>query len=212
MSSPSRAKDAARSLSGIHSPPVRLRACPVLVHCLAPSSQRFTALSPAGLGGLGARAAPRCLGGRLGEFGIRAAGAEPVEFGTVGVGLLLGAFGAGAQVGAERSEAASARSERSRSAPVILPMVTGLASSAALMVVPFFSAASRRRSRHADTRVWPRPAQYSGGRPGPSAEAAGCLHPGNLHTARDALTVVFWLAIGTPVLAAAPVSRDLSYR
>jgi hypothetical protein len=82
-------------------------------------------------------------------------------------------------------------------------MVTGLASSAALITAPFFSAARRRRSRHADTRVWPRPEQYSGGRPGPSAGAAGCPHPGNLHTARDAGTViVFWLAIVSPVVTA----------
>jgi hypothetical protein len=32
-------------------------------------------------------------------------------------------------------------------------MVTGLALSAALTVTPFFSAASRRRSFHADARV-----------------------------------------------------------
>jgi hypothetical protein len=106
---------------------------------------------------------------------------------------------------------ASARSARRSSAPVILAMVSGLASSAGLITVPFFSAASRRRSRHADTRVWPRPAQYSGGRPGPSAEAAGCSHPGNLHTGRD-VVVFFELAIvGAPVVGIAPAFRGFSY-
>ena len=73
---------------------------------------------------------------------------------------------------------ASARSDRSSSAPVILAAVSGLPSSAGLMVVPTCSAASLRRSRHADTRVWPRPAQYSGGRPVALAGAAGCPQPG----------------------------------
>ncbi|HUZ26980.1 MAG TPA: hypothetical protein VMV07_24785, partial [Streptosporangiaceae bacterium] len=53
-----------------------------------------------------------------------------------------------------------------------------LASSAVLIVVPFFSAFSRWRSFQADARVWPRPAQYSGGRPGFSAGAASWSHPG----------------------------------
>jgi hypothetical protein len=73
---------------------------------------------------------------------------------------------------------ASARSERSSSSPPTFAIVTGLASSAAPIVVPFFSAASRRRSFQADARVSPRPAQYSGGRPGLSAGAASWSHPG----------------------------------
>jgi hypothetical protein len=48
---------------------------------------------------------------------------------------------------------ASARSDRSSSAPVILAAVSGLPSSAGLIVVPARSVASLRRSRHADTLV-----------------------------------------------------------
>jgi hypothetical protein len=48
---------------------------------------------------------------------------------------------------------ASARSDRSSSAPVILAVVSGLPSSAGLMVVPACPAASLRRSRHALTLV-----------------------------------------------------------
>jgi hypothetical protein len=68
-----------------------------------------------------------------------------------------------------------------------------------------FSAFARRRSFHADARVWPRPAQYSGGRPGLSAGAAGWSQPGNLHVGRAVLlaAVVFLLVIGPPVIVAA---------
>src|SRR5581483_12292028 len=89
---------------------------------------------------------------------------------------------------------ASARSDRSSSAAVILAVVSGLPSSAGLITVPACSAASRRRSRHADTRVWPRPAQYSGGRPVPAAGAAGCPQPGYLHVVR----VIVVVLIGPP--------------
>jgi hypothetical protein len=54
--------------------------------------------------------------------------------------------------------------------------VTGRSVSAAA-VVPA-AAARRRRSRHAVTLVWPRPSQYSGGRPGPEGAATGCVQPG----------------------------------
>jgi hypothetical protein len=91
-------------------------------------------------------------------------------------------------------QAISARSDRSSSAPVILAVVSGLPSSAGLIVVPACPAASRRRSRHADTRVWPRPAQYSGGRPVPAAGAAGCPQPGYLQVVRAMVVVL----IGPP--------------
>ncbi len=81
------------------------------------------------------------------------------------------------------TRSASARSERSSSAPVTRAWVTGLSVSAAV-VVPAASAARRRRSRQAVTLVWPLPSQYSGGRPGPVAGAAGWSQPGNLHTGR----------------------------
>jgi hypothetical protein len=70
------------------------------------------------------------------------------------------------------------RRDRSSSAPPTFAIVTGLASSAALIVAPFFSAFSRRRPFQVDARVWPRLAQYSGGRPGYSAGAASWSHPG----------------------------------
>jgi hypothetical protein len=101
---------------------------------------------------------------------------------------------------------ASVRSDRSSSAPPTFAIITGLASSAALIVVPFFSAASRRRSFQSDARVWPRPAQYSGGRPGFSAGAASWSHQGKLHVGRAVVpsaVVVFLLVIGPPVIVAA---------
>jgi hypothetical protein len=98
------------------------------------------------------------------------------------------------------------RSDRSSSAPPTFAIVIGLASSAALIVVPFFSAASRRRSFQADARVWPRPVQYSGGRPGFSAGAASWSHPGYPHVGRAVVpsaVVVFLLVIGPPVIVVA---------
>src|SRR5581483_5512498 len=95
---------------------------------------------------------------------------------------------------------ASARSDRSSSAAVILAVVSGLPSSAGLITVPSCSAATRRRSRHADTRVWPRPTQYSGGRPVPAAGAAGCPQPGYLQVVR---VIVVVLIIGPPVIVVA---------
>jgi len=54
-----------------------------------------------GLGDLAARATPRGLRRRPGGLGDGGAGAELVEFGPVGVGLLLGAPGAATQVSAK---------------------------------------------------------------------------------------------------------------
>ena len=92
-------------------------------------------------------------------------------------------------------------------------MVTGLASSAVLITMPFFSAVSRRRSRYADTRVWPHPAQYSGGRPGFSAGAAGRPHPGYLHAGRTVVltVVVLPLVIGPPKVVPPVVSGRVSF-
>jgi hypothetical protein len=70
-------------------------------------------------------------------------------------------------------------------------MLTGLSVSATAAVPPA-TAARRRRSRHAVTFVCPRPSQYSGGRPGPAARAAGCWQPGYLHMFRVA---VAWLSL-----------------
>ena len=106
------------------------------------------------------------------------------------------------------TRSASARSKRSSSAPVTLAMVTGLSVSAGLVAAPASAAARRRRSRHAVTLVWPRPWQYSGGRPGPVAGAAGSPQPGCLHVFRAVVGVVFPLAIGASLV---PLSLTLPY-
>jgi hypothetical protein len=59
--------------------------------------------------------------------------------------------------------------------------VTEVSVSAGLAAFPAAAAARRRHSLQAVTLVCPRPSQYSGGRPGPAAGAAGAVQPGCLH-------------------------------
>ena len=93
---------------------------------------------------------------------------------------------------------ARSRIWRSISAPCTRAIVTGCSVSASVVVTPRSASASRFRSRHAVTLLWPGSAQYSGGRPGPAARSGVASQPGYLQVAVLVCSVIVALLGGSP--------------